>query len=76
VLGPGHRWPYLLVPAYWLAERLPQTRASARRLGLVTLDQMTEALLWSIRNPCSGVRVLEVEDIRRRRMRLPSCPPQ
>jgi uncharacterized protein YbjT (DUF2867 family) len=65
VLGPGHRWPYLLVPAYWLAERVPQTRASARRLGLVTLDQMTEALLWSIRNPSTGIRILEVAHIRR-----------
>ena len=23
VLGPGHRWPYLLLPAYWMLERLP-----------------------------------------------------
>ena len=23
VLGPGHLWPHLLRPAYWLAETLP-----------------------------------------------------
>jgi uncharacterized protein YbjT (DUF2867 family) len=23
VLGPGHRWPYALIPAYWLLERIP-----------------------------------------------------
>jgi uncharacterized protein YbjT (DUF2867 family) len=39
VLGPGHRWPYALLPIYWLLERLPKTRDSAQRLGLVTLDQ-------------------------------------
>jgi uncharacterized protein YbjT (DUF2867 family) len=33
VLGPGHRWPYLLLPFYWICERLPPTRDSARRLG-------------------------------------------
>jgi uncharacterized protein YbjT (DUF2867 family) len=38
VLGPGHRWPYLLLPAYWLAERLPLTRDAARRIGLVAPD--------------------------------------
>jgi len=37
VLGPGHRWPYLLLPAYKLAELLPPTREGARRLGPVTL---------------------------------------
>jgi uncharacterized protein YbjT (DUF2867 family) len=23
VLGPGHRWPYALLPVYWLMERFP-----------------------------------------------------
>src|SRR5262249_19409600 len=36
VLGPGHRWPYLLLPFYGVASLLPATRDSARRLGLVT----------------------------------------
>jgi uncharacterized protein YbjT (DUF2867 family) len=36
VLGPGHRWPYALLPMYWLLEQLPRTRDGARRLGLVT----------------------------------------
>lgn len=26
VLGPGHRWPYILVPAYWILGILPPTR--------------------------------------------------
>src|SRR5438876_439448 len=38
VLGPGHRWPYALIPMYWLFERLPSTRETARRLGLVTRE--------------------------------------
>lgn len=66
VLGPGHRWPYALLPFYWLLERLPPTREGARRLGLVTLEQMTRALLFAIEStpPTKTPRVLEVPDIR------------
>ena len=65
VLGPGHRWPYLLLPVYWMLERLPPTRAGARRLGLVTLSQMIEALVGAIENPPARERIVEVPDIRR-----------
>ena len=65
VLGPGHRWPLLLQPAYWLLEQLPGTREAARRLGLLTLEQMMAALTWAVENPASGVRVLGVPDIRK-----------
>jgi uncharacterized protein YbjT (DUF2867 family) len=51
VLGPGHRWPYLLAPFYAVAELLPPTRDAARRLGLVTLAQMTRALVTAAENP-------------------------
>jgi uncharacterized protein YbjT (DUF2867 family) len=66
VLGPGHRWPYLLQPAYWLLERLPATRETAKRLGLVTLPQMVAALVAAVENPPRGVRIVEVPEIRRR----------
>ena len=64
VLGPGHWWPYLLLPAYKLAELLPPTREGAQRLGLVTLEQMTSALMAAIENPAHGVRVMNVPQIR------------
>lgn len=64
VLGPGHRWPYLLRPMYWLFERFPATRDGAQRLGLVTLDQMIAALLHAIENPSDHVRILDVPKIR------------
>jgi uncharacterized protein YbjT (DUF2867 family) len=64
VLGPGHRWPYLMIPAYAFLERLPATRATARRLGLVTLRQMIAALVAAVENPPAGVRVVEVPAIR------------
>jgi uncharacterized protein YbjT (DUF2867 family) len=65
VLGPGHRWPHLLRPAYWLLERWPFTRESARRLGFVTIDQMIRTLAWAVENPpATGVRIIDVEGIR------------
>ena len=64
VLGPGHRWPYLLVPAYWLLELVPSTRPGTRRLGLVTHAQMVAALVRTVEHPSSGVRVVEVPEIR------------
>jgi uncharacterized protein YbjT (DUF2867 family) len=64
VLGPGRRWPIFLKPMYWLMERIPSTRESAQRFGLVTLAQMVAALVRSIENPANGVRILGVPEIR------------
>ena len=64
VLGPGRRWPLLLLPMYWLFGALPATRASARRLGLVTIAQMVAALAAAVERPAPGIRVLEVPEIR------------
>lgn len=54
VLGPGHRWPYALLPMYWLMELLPATREGARRLGLVTRQQMVQALVKAVENSAGG----------------------
>jgi uncharacterized protein YbjT (DUF2867 family) len=65
VLGPGHYWPYLLLPAYAILQRLPQTRDGARRLGLVRREAMVAALVRAIEAPpASGVRLVEVPEIR------------
>jgi uncharacterized protein YbjT (DUF2867 family) len=66
VLGPGHWWPIALLPAYWIWERMPSRRDLARRLGLVTLAQMVRAIVGVVETPpASGVRVVEVPEIRR-----------
>ena len=63
VIGPGRRWPLLVKPLYWIMGAFPQTRASAQRLGLVTIDQMTSAIVHSIEDPPHGIRVLDVPAI-------------
>ena len=64
VLGPGRRWPLLLTPLYWTLGAWPPTRDSARRLGLVTVSQMIEIMALSVEQPPTGIRVVEVPQIR------------
>ena len=55
VVGPGHWWPAALLPVYWLMERVPATRAGARR---------TVALADAVDYPVKGERVVDVPGIR------------
>jgi uncharacterized protein YbjT (DUF2867 family) len=66
VLGPGHRWPTVLVPVAKLLEWLPWTREPARRLGFVTLGQMVVALVRAVEEPPAPAerRIVEVPQIR------------
>lgn len=64
ILGPGHRWPLLLLPLYWLFERLPPTVANTRRLGLLTLTQMLNALVYAVEQAAPGHEIYDVPRIR------------
>ena len=68
VLGPGHRWPYLLIPAYKLLEKIPSTREGALRFGFVTLPQMVRALAHAVENPPETTRIVDVPGIRQSRI--------
>jgi nucleoside-diphosphate-sugar epimerase len=50
VLGPGHWWPLLLKPFYWLAKFIPSKRVAAKELSTVTIKQMIETLVFAIKN--------------------------
>ena len=67
VLGPGHWWPVVMIPFYAIAEILPASRESARRLGLVSVAQMVRALVCAVESPpLAGTRcIVEVPGIRR-----------
>ncbi|HYJ48085.1 MAG TPA: NAD(P)H-binding protein [Pyrinomonadaceae bacterium] len=64
VLGPGRRWPHLIQPLYWVLERIPSKRETARRLGLLSYQEMTSALRAAVENPPLGVRLLSVPEIK------------
>lgn len=68
VLGPGHRWPVVLVPLYAVMRRIPATRERAERLGLVTLAQMVATLALSVEHPPDGIRIVDVPQIGRARL--------
>ncbi len=63
VLGPGHRWPYLFLPFFTLAECIPAWRESARRLRCVTLAQMVTTLADVVQNPGHETRIIDVQGI-------------
>lgn len=64
VLGPGHWWPLLLRPFYWLATLFPASREIARQQGLVTIDQMIATLAYAIRNAPVTSIIYTVPEIR------------
>jgi hypothetical protein len=70
VLGPGRRWPKLIMPLYKIAEMIPAMRATAERLGLVTIEQMIDAIVAALENPppSGRQRILDVPGIRRARL--------
>jgi uncharacterized protein YbjT (DUF2867 family) len=67
LLGPGHLWPYLILPGYWIAGLIPSKREAAQRLGLVKLNQMIGALVAAVENPAQGIKIVGVPEIRQYR---------
>ena len=70
VLGPGplvaRRWS----PLYKLAESFPRLATQRERLGLVTIEQMVNALVRAVENPplAGQQRIVEVPEIKRARV--------
>jgi hypothetical protein len=60
-----------MIPVYWLLGAIPSVREGARRLGLVTIDQMVATLTWAVDTAGNESRTLDVPDIRRARRSTP-----
>ena len=65
VLGPGHWWPILVLPAYGLAELIPSWRKKARSKALVTLPQMLRTLVHTVDLQPVSSSIVEIRDIRK-----------
>lgn len=65
VLGPGHYWPYLLLPLYWLCMLIPPFSKTARRLYPVKLESVINAILYYVKNPVKGVISISTSELRR-----------
>ena len=64
VLGPGHRWPYLLLPFYAAAKLFPATRQSAERLTPVKLRNVLHTVVRAVEQPARGIRIFETQEMR------------
>jgi nucleoside-diphosphate-sugar epimerase len=65
VLGPGHRWPILLLPFYGIASLLPAWRQKIKRMGLVTISQMINTLVEAVEAKPERISIIEIEEIKR-----------
>ena len=64
VLGPGHRWPYLILPLYGLLWLVPSKRDTAQRLFPITLRTMAPAIVAAVETPPRETRVWDVRTMR------------
>jgi uncharacterized protein YbjT (DUF2867 family) len=51
VLGPGHWWPYAILPMYWIWGAFPSQRDTARRLYPVKVAQVVNAIVDAVEHP-------------------------
>ena len=65
VLGPGHWWPYAILPLYWIWGAFPSQRDTAQRLYPVKLAQVVSAIVDSVENPPADVRIIDAPEMRR-----------
>ena len=63
VLGPGHRWPYLVLPLYWMWSAFPKHRDTARRLYPVKLANVIDAIVSAVENPPASTRIIEAPEM-------------
>lgn len=64
VLGPGHRWPYALLPLYWIWGAFPAHRDTAARLYPVKLADVVRTIADAVHRGGDGIRVIEAPEIR------------
>lgn len=65
VLGPGHYWPYILLPFYKIFELFAGTRDTALRLAPVPIKAMVNSIIFAVENPPIGTRVMKAEQIKK-----------
>lgn len=64
VLGPGHWWPYAVLPLYWIWGLFPAHRHTAARLLPVKLADVVRAIANAVDRGADGIKVIEAPEIR------------
>jgi nucleoside-diphosphate-sugar epimerase len=65
ILGPNHKWPYLLIPIYKILSVIPRTRETALNLSLLKLKNVVNAIVFAINNPANGTRYMRARQMRK-----------
>jgi uncharacterized protein YbjT (DUF2867 family) len=68
VVGPGHYWPLFFLPLFKILEWIPATSQKAKALRLVSIHQMLRSLEFAIEHPAHGVRIIEIDGIRKMKL--------
>lgn len=63
VLGPGHWWPYAILPLYWIWGAFPRHRETARRLHPVRIGDVVRVIADAVEAPPDGVRIIEAAEM-------------
>jgi uncharacterized protein YbjT (DUF2867 family) len=63
VLGPGHWWPYLILPMYWIWGAFPSQRDTARRLYPVKLADVVRAIAGAVGAPPRESAIIEAPSL-------------
>ena len=64
VLGPGHWWPLLLKPLFFILKLFPSKRQAAIELNTVTIKQMINTLVTAVKSSPTQNTIYTVQKIR------------
>lgn len=68
VLGPGHWWPLLLKPLFWIFRFIPSLKEKSEKLDTVTIRQMINTLTYAVKHPpANGLMTYDVAEIKNTR---------
>ncbi|GAB2814477.1 NAD-dependent epimerase/dehydratase family protein [Ferruginibacter profundus] len=65
VLGPGHWWPLLLKPVFFILKFLPTKKEAAIHLDTVTIAQMIKAVVACIKTQPDKNNIVDVQMMKR-----------
>lgn len=65
VLGPGHWWPVILQPLFFLAKMISCWKKFIEQREFITIRQMIAALRIAVKNAPMYIMIMEIEDMKR-----------
>lgn len=64
VLGPGHWWPILLKPFFWLSKITGFKKEAAENLDTISIQQMIDTLVYATKTLPATINIYNVKDIK------------